>query len=131
MSLVCNCGYLWLAYLKGVFYFLRVEILMWFVLQGRLNTREWLLILNIIPNEVALCHFYQTTIESLEHLSFKCALTWKLGIKCWSRWEIQWSYPNKPISFFQAWCGVNPYGVEKKMWVSFFFFHLNMVYMQC
>ena len=41
------------------------EILVWFVLQGWLNTREKLAKFNIIPPVVAVCPFYCEAVETV------------------------------------------------------------------
>ena len=99
----------------------RAEVLVWFVLQERLNTRERLCKLNILPPVSAPCPFCQVEVESVEHLFFGCLLPWSLWTDCLSWWGITWCCPKNPASFFQAWCGVAFYGLEKKLWVMLFY----------
>ena len=52
------------------------EILVWFVLQGRLNTKERLMKLNIISTGSDLRPFFSEASETVEHLFFDCHCGW-------------------------------------------------------
>lgn len=99
----------------------RAEILVWFVLHGRLNTKERLARLNIIPLSAALCPLCSLENETVEHLFFECMRSWRIWSDCFLWWELPWCCPNKSIAFFQAWCGAQFSGLERKMWVSLFY----------
>ena len=67
------------------------EILVWFVLQGRLNSKERLAKLGIIPRGddlCSLCSLCSSASESVYHLFFKCMLSWKLWMDYIAWWEL-------------------------------------------
>ena len=99
----------------------RAEILVWFTLQGKLNTRERLAILKVIPPVAAICPFCRSAVESIFHVLFVCDFSWIIWANylCW--WEMQWCCPKDPLDFFQAWCGIQLKGLEEKMWSSLFY----------
>ena len=99
----------------------RVEILAWFVLQGRLNTKQRLAGLNHHPHYISFMPFMFTC-------QWNCwgYFLWVHGVMENLGWlssavEYRLVCPNNPVSFFQAWCGVRLYGLEKKMWISLFY----------
>ena len=99
----------------------RAEILIWFVLQKRLNTRERLAMLKIIPPVAAICPFCVAAVESVSHILFDCSFSWKIWSGCFHWWEMNWCCQREPLEFFQAWCGIPFRGIEKKMWISLFY----------
>ena len=92
----------------------RAEILVWFVLQEKLSTKERLSKLNIIPQDQALCPFCNEHPETVRHLFFGCSISWKLWSECLQWWNVHWCTPLDPILHFQCWCGVAFYGIVKK-----------------
>lgn len=92
-----------------------------FVLKEKLNTEERLLKLNIITSDHAHCPFCQEVPETASHLFSVCPATYSLWGECLACWELCWCSPMKPLSFFQAWCGVTFKGVLKNIWITLFY----------
>ncbi|XP_016196096.1 uncharacterized protein LOC107637170 [Arachis ipaensis] len=74
----------------------RVELFGWFVLVGRVNTKERLSRLGVIPNSDNVCVLCKKEIESVQHLFLLCEVTWKQEQKKWLTeffaviWNILW-----------------------------------------
>ena len=51
------------------------EILVWFVLQGHLNTKERLAKFLIISPTATICPFCVSAFESMDHILFGCMLS--------------------------------------------------------
>ena len=66
----------------------RVDILVWLVLQGRLNTKERLAVLHIIPLVAAVCPFCVSTVGSIAHIFIECKYSWRLWADCLLWWEL-------------------------------------------
>ena len=85
---------------------LRVELLVWFVFQGSLNTKDKLSILNIIPPVATVCLMCSSVAKSIKHTFFKCVYSWRMWIDslCWC--DILWCYLKDPMAFFAClmWC---------------------------
>ena len=99
----------------------RAELQVQFVIQGRLNTRDRLSLLNIIPPVAAVCPMCSSAAESVTHIFFECIYSWRMWTDCLCWWGFLWCSPNDLVDFFHAWCGVKLSGVEKKMWMSLFY----------
>ena len=54
------------------------ELLMWFILQGRLNIKERLRRLNCLNSNDSRCMFCVNVVESLEHLFFTYSVSWQV-----------------------------------------------------
>ena len=76
------------------------EILVWFTLQGKLNTRERLAVLKVIPPMAAICPFCHSAVESISHVLFVCDFSWNLWANCLCWWEMAWCYPKDSVHFF-------------------------------
>ena len=55
----------------------RAEILVWFMLQERMNTRERLCKMGIIQPIQTICPMCQQEVESVEHLFCGCNIAWR------------------------------------------------------
>ena len=54
----------------------RVQIFLWFLLQGGLNTKNRLRRLNILQSEEDKCMFCGDHNETIEHLFISCRIEW-------------------------------------------------------
>ncbi|KAL4276601.1 hypothetical protein AHAS_Ahas20G0223500 [Arachis hypogaea] len=54
----------------------RVELLVWFALVGRVNTKERLCRLGIVNNEDNMCALCNTNVENVHHLFLACEFSW-------------------------------------------------------
>lgn len=96
----------------------RAELVTWFIIQKRLNTRDRLCSLNIIPENQTACLLCNEVIEAVSHLFFECKISWKLWSECFLWWNMCWVFHNQPCVFFEDWMGVPFYDFEKKLWRS-------------
>lgn len=72
----------------------RIEIFSWLVLRGKLNTKDKLARLEIIPSDeihYALCGVVP---ETCDHLFLHCSVSWKIW--CWwlNLWNLNWVPPS-------------------------------------
>ena len=99
----------------------KAELLLWFVILGRLNTKERLHRLNVIRSDDITCPMCNHEVESLSHVSFTCHFAWDIWNVCCYQWGLNWIIARCPRMNFQAWIGAPLRGVRKKLWVSCFF----------
>jgi len=57
---------------------LKVELMVWLALLGRLNTKDMLAKKKIIPQECNLCTFCSLNDETCDHLLVQCSVVWKV-----------------------------------------------------
>lgn len=57
---------------------LRVELLVWLALLGKLNTKSWLAHLNIIHGDNIRCILCNFEEETINHLFMHCVFSWKI-----------------------------------------------------
>lgn len=67
----------------------RAEIITWFALLGRMNTRDKLLRLKIIKIEEAECPIFKSEIESVNHLFTHCEFSWRIWTSIMRWWHIE------------------------------------------
>ena len=94
--------------------------LVWFVLQGKLNTRERISRLNILNPVETICLMCQQEVETIDLLFCHCSFSWCFWTDCLSWWEITWCCPNSVMELFEAWIRVPHYGLDMKLWKSLF-----------
>ncbi|XP_016173903.1 uncharacterized protein LOC107616461 [Arachis ipaensis] len=99
----------------------RIELFGWFVLIGRVNTKERLSRLGVIRLNDNLCVLCQKEIESVEHLFLHCELTWQV----WCSWlrslgEV-WPIPRTIRELFERWTGMHKRKQDQKKWLPDFF----------
>jgi len=98
----------------------RVELFAWFVLVGRVNTKERLTRLGIINHNDNMCVLCKKDIESAHHLFFACELTWQV----WCAWltgaNRAWAIPGTGKEFFESWTGVPGGKSEQRKWLTEF-----------
>ena len=105
----------------------KVELLLWFILLGRLNTKDGLCRLNILSAENNLCVFYNCAEETMSHLFFTCQFVWKAWTSCYQWWGMTWVMDCDPRINFESWAGVKCSRNQKKMWLSWFY----AIYLVC
>ncbi|XP_015970138.1 uncharacterized protein LOC107493575 [Arachis duranensis] len=108
----------------------RIELFGWFVLIGRVNTKERLSRLGVIRLSDTLCVLCKKEIESVEHLFLLCEYTWQV----WCRWlrsfgEV-WSMPGTIRELFERWTGRHKRKQEQKKWLPGFFAVIWNVWME-
>ncbi|XP_010675656.2 uncharacterized protein LOC104891638 [Beta vulgaris subsp. vulgaris] len=100
---------------------LRIEIFVWFAIHGKLNTRDKLVRLGIIPADNIFCAFCGEVAEDSNHLFTHCSFSreiwsWWLGM-----WGTYWAFPFNLRDSFLQWRA--PFGDKffKKVWAAIFF----------
>ena len=96
----------------------RVVFLVWFILLGRLSTKDRLSRFNCRSVSDLNCVLCSTSVESVANLIFTCPATWFMWYKCFQWWGVNRCYRNYPIMFFKAWEGETFWGFERKLWLS-------------
>ena len=99
----------------------KVEIFAWFILIGRLNTKDRLHNFGIIPRNQLMCCMCNKEHESIEHLFFSCDFAWHLWWFWLMKWNVFWVSPNNQKLFFEVWMGVKLRKESKKHWYIAFF----------
>ncbi|XP_072054264.1 uncharacterized protein [Arachis hypogaea] len=108
----------------------RIELFGWYVLIGRVNTKERLSRLGVIRLSDTLCMLCKKEIESVEHLFLLCEYTWQV----WCRWlrsfgEV-WSMLGTIRELFERWTGRHKRKQEQKKWLPGFFAVIWNVWME-
>ena len=99
----------------------RVQLHVWFVLQGKLNTKERLFRYGIEGIEDDQCIFCNEEPESLEHIIFSCRFSSQLWYYCCDGWNISICLPKDPMACFLSWLGTPLQKGDKKTWMSMFY----------
>ena len=60
----------------------KVEMFVWFLVLGKLNTKDRLVHLNVIDSANVNCVLCNEHEESIQHLFFSCKVAWLLWISC-------------------------------------------------
>ncbi|XP_048490068.1 uncharacterized protein LOC125492022 [Beta vulgaris subsp. vulgaris] len=99
----------------------KIEIFTWMALLGKLNTREKLVKIGILPSNEALCPLCFSYPESCNHLLLHCSMArqlwfWWLGI-----WNLQWVFPLSLRDAFDQWNFSTKGKFCKKIWFASFF----------
>ena len=99
----------------------KVEILTWFVLLGRVNTKDRLNRLGIIPQDQINCSLCKNYVENQDHLFYSCEYAWYLWCFWLKKWNISWVFPVDQKSNFESWMQIKLRGPRKKgWWIAFF-----------
>ncbi|XP_015970017.1 uncharacterized protein LOC107493428 [Arachis duranensis] len=100
---------------------LRIELFGWFVIVGRVNTKERLSRLDVVIHNDNICVLCKKEIESVQHLFILCELTWKVWCSwLWSFGE-DWAIPGTIRELFESWTGMYKRKQEQKKWLTGFF----------
>ncbi|XP_016178592.1 uncharacterized protein LOC107621062 [Arachis ipaensis] len=99
----------------------QVELFIWFVLIGRVNTKERLHRFGILRHGDNICVFCKRDVEHIYHLFLGCEFTWQV----WCRWLSDlgraWSIPGSLKEHFESWTGVVNRNEERNRWLRCFF----------
>ncbi|XP_016200157.1 uncharacterized protein LOC107641166 [Arachis ipaensis] len=99
----------------------RIELFGWFVLIGRVNTKERLIRLGVLRPSDNICVLCNKEVESVEHLFLRCELTWKVWCSCLRYVGEVWSMPGTIKELFEQWAGRHKRKHDKKKWLPGFF----------
>ncbi|QHO20170.1 Putative ribonuclease H protein [Arachis hypogaea] len=99
----------------------RIELFGWFVLVGRVNTKERLTKLGVNILGDSMCVLCTKELESVEHLFLRCEVTWQVWCKWLRLLGREWVIPGTVKEMFESWHGMHNRQQGKKMWMSVFF----------
>ncbi|XP_048491371.1 uncharacterized protein LOC125492703 [Beta vulgaris subsp. vulgaris] len=99
----------------------RIEIFVWAVLLGKINTRQKLAHLNIIPAECDSCILCSSSSESCNHLMLHCEFAQKLWQWWLDLWGVKWVFPLNIRCAFEQWRSPKKLLFFKKVWHASFF----------
>ncbi|XP_072056371.1 uncharacterized protein [Arachis hypogaea] len=84
----------------------RIELFGWFVLVGRINTKERLNRLGVDIHSDTICVLCHKGVENIEHLFLRCEVTWQV----WCYWlrffSSVWVIPGTMRDLFGSWIGM-------------------------
>ncbi|XP_016170676.1 uncharacterized protein LOC107613265 [Arachis ipaensis] len=86
---------------------LRIELFGWFVLVGRVNTKERLTKLGVNILSDSMCVLCTKEIESTEHLFLRCEVTWQVWCKWLRALRQEWVIPGTIKELFESWRGMH------------------------
>ncbi|KAL4286877.1 hypothetical protein AHAS_Ahas19G0130100 [Arachis hypogaea] len=99
----------------------RVELLMWFVILERLNTRDRLCKFKIVPEAESCCVLCKDRLETVHHLFFSCDHIWKLWGSILEDWSVIWVWPGTTKECFEVWMDRKIRKDMKEVWMVLFF----------
>ena len=98
----------------------RAQILIWFVLQGKLNTKDKLFKFGVSNVLDDLCIFCKEERETINHIMFGCKYSSSLWYFCCNQWNLAFSLPKDLILCFLTWMDASFYKFDNKMWSIFY-----------
>ncbi|XP_048495896.1 uncharacterized protein LOC125495273 [Beta vulgaris subsp. vulgaris] len=99
----------------------RIEIFTWFAVLRKLNTKDKLGRLGIIPSSNTNCIFCMNHMETHEHLFLTCVFSRKLWDWWLQLWKLQWAFPSSIKEVFEQWQYPHNGIFFKKVWAASFF----------
>nr|XP_029145892.1 uncharacterized protein LOC114924758 [Arachis hypogaea] len=94
-----------------------VELFTWFVLVGRVNTKDRLSRLGIIEQSDNICVVCTKEIETIQHLFVTCEFAWQVWRAWISHVGLVWSFPGSIKEHFESWMMMN---LRKDVWKTWF-----------
>ncbi|XP_016164945.1 uncharacterized protein LOC107607510 [Arachis ipaensis] len=98
----------------------RVELFIWFVLTGRVNTKERLSRLGVVNQEDVVCVLCNNGVEFGHHLFLACDFSWQVWCAWLSFVGRQWSCSGTLKEHFQSWTELPNSKQERKRWMVSF-----------
>ncbi|XP_016192273.1 uncharacterized protein LOC107633152 [Arachis ipaensis] len=99
----------------------RVELLSWFALVGRVNTKDRLCRLRVIDQQDNRCLLCGTPVETAYHLFLSCEITWQVWCAWLMAFQQRWSFPGTLKEHFESWTNFLGRKVDRKRWFTGFF----------
>ncbi|QHO08772.1 uncharacterized protein DS421_14g475570 [Arachis hypogaea] len=81
----------------------KVELFSWFVLVGRVNTKERLSRLGIIKMNDNICVLCKKDVEIVLHLFATCEYSWQVWCAWIKEFGRKWTIPNTLKDHFESW----------------------------
>ncbi|XP_015931644.1 uncharacterized protein LOC107457958 [Arachis duranensis] len=99
----------------------RVELFAWFVLVGRVNTKDRLSRLEILQQNDNLCVLCKKEVENTQHLFVTCELSWQVWCAWVSSFGQKWTAPDNLKDHFESWRYMPVKRTQRKSWIVGFF----------
>ena len=93
----------------------KVELFSWFVLVGRVSTKDRLAKMNIPSVHDSNCVLCSGHEESLQHLFFTCNYAWRLWRYWLLKWDAMWVPPNDSRLSFELWMSTKLQIIEERL----------------
>lgn len=81
----------------------RAELVVWFLALEKLKTGDYLLGLNLIEPEMALCPICLVFVETNSHLIFSCRFSWQIWTNCFQWWDVTTVFLENPVTNIESW----------------------------
>lgn len=98
----------------------RIEIFLWLACQDKLNTKNKLARLHIIPAIEDVCTLCNLSPESCSHLFLHCHLSWLIWTWWCELWSLNWTCPSSIKEALEQWHIPSKSEVSKKLWLTSF-----------
>ena len=98
----------------------RIEIFTWIACLEKLNTRNKLSKLNIIPPHEDVCILCKASTESGPHLLLHCQFSWILWSWWCNIWSISWVCPSSIQLALEQWFLPSKSEISRKLWLAGF-----------
>ncbi|XP_072084393.1 uncharacterized protein [Arachis hypogaea] len=99
----------------------KIELFGWFVLVGRVNTKERLIKLGVNIQSDTTCVLCTKEIKSAEHLFLQCEVTWQVWCNCVRSFRREWVIPGTVKDLFESWRDMHNRQQGQKVWMTAFF----------
>lgn len=98
----------------------RIEVFTWLAILGKINSKEKLMRLNIIPPDEAECVLCNSQIENPDHLLLQCPFSWAIWNWWLSIWGLSWVFPRCLRDAFDQWKSIKRNPFSRKVWNAIF-----------
>nr|XP_025670460.1 uncharacterized protein LOC112770292 [Arachis hypogaea] len=99
----------------------RIEMFGWFVLVGQINTKDILTRLGVDIHSDNICVLCHKGVETVEHLFFRCEVTWQVWCYWLRSFGRDWVIPGTMKELFGSWIGMHGRRQGQKLWMMAFF----------
>ncbi|QHN94447.1 uncharacterized protein DS421_17g601310 [Arachis hypogaea] len=99
----------------------QVEFFSWFVLVGRVNTKDRLNRLGILQQNDTMCMLCKKDTENIQHLFITCEYSWQVWCAWASAFGQEWIIPRIVKEQFESWRSVLMRKEVRKYWLVGFF----------
>ena len=100
----------------------RIEVFVWTALLGKINTRNKLASIGIIPTQNDICPLCLSCPETTNHLLLHCEMTRQIWVWWLNLWSYTWVFPYCLKDAFNQWKCIKKEGkFFKKVWSDVFF----------
>lgn len=98
----------------------RIEVFTWLALLRKINTRQKLTALNIIPPDESTCILCNSAPEDSDHLLLHCSFASRLWSWWLQLWNLSWVFPSHLDEAFEQWVSFDKNPFFLKIWCAIF-----------